>query len=149
MNQDLNDSYDELIRELSSVAATSNSYARPTPRLRSYPFDLAGSDEFNNRSPLFGQLGDVFPSSPDLAYRQTLVGQSQITPPRTRYPSTLSSDLERPTPVKKAPLVALLQSRPVFPSSSGFAVLKITNISWETMISDVHAFFHPIEVWLN
>jgi hypothetical protein len=47
---------------------------------------------------------------------------------------------------KKSALEALYDARPVISNSSNYAVLKLTNLPWETTISDIDELFSPLRV---
>jgi hypothetical protein len=44
---------------------------------------------------------------------------------------------------KPTPLKTLLESRPIIPNSSNYAVLKISNILWDTTHQEIREFFEP------
>ena len=47
---------------------------------------------------------------------------------------------------KKSALEALYDARPIIPNSSNHAVLKLSNLPWETTIADVDTLFSPLQV---
>lgn len=78
------------------------------------------------------------PSKPSSATSSLYASRVPLQPKTNQYPESISTDL-----VKKSALQLLYDSRPAPPDSANFTVIKMSNISWETMVTDIQDFFKP------